>query len=151
MTQRNMFSCSKQSCIVSCCGEFLGFSDRLNSVDGRVFSEIILTDEDAKNILCSEFKNLVYCGTDGLFRIATTENGCCGAFQSGRCTINDLKPTICRCFPLYLDLFIGLCSQKECQAVATEYTLASYKNELPYFLKMCEFWLEYYKKLYKTI
>lgn len=150
-TSRNMyqelcFCCRQQECTKSCCGIYAGFSDKLNSVDGRSFTDIILTDDDAQSLLNSEYRDLVYLGDDGLYRIATAEDGVCCAYRLGRCLINDLKPTICKCFPLYLDIFIGLCSQKECIAVDAQYKLLNFRNELEPLLNMCEFWITYYRK-----
>lgn len=147
MKQESCFSCQQQDCPDSCCGVFEGFSDRLISVEGRDFSEIILTDDDVSALLNSEYKELLFQGSDGLFRIATAEDGTCLALRSGKCIINQFKPTICKCFPLYLDLFIGLCANRECRATGEHSSLQFYKNELPHFLQMCEFWINYYKKL----
>lgn len=146
MYQKLCFCCHQQECTESCCGAYNGFSDKLNSVDGRSFTDIILTGDDARSLLNSEYRSLVYQGDDKLYRIATAEDGVCCAYQSGRCLINDLKPTICKCFPLYLDIFIGLCSQKDCIAVDTQYTLHNFRNEIEPLLNMCEFWITYYRK-----
>ncbi len=147
------FSCYQQECNSSCCGAFTGFSDRLNSVDGRKFSDIILTDKDAKAILSSKYRELVYKGQDGLYRLKTAEDGACSAYIQGKCSINDLKPTICKCFPLYLDVFIGLCSQKDCIAADSRFDFQNYRNEIEPLLDMYEFWTKYYRtrmEEYKT-
>ncbi len=61
--------------------------------------------------------------------------------------MNDFKPTICKCFPLYLDAFIGLCAFKDCPSVKKDYTVENYSNELQYLLDMYEFWVSYYRNL----
>ena len=144
MQQESCFNCLRHECKTSCCGAFNGFSDKLNSIDNRSFTDIILTYDDAKALLNSEYKDLVYHDDDNLYKIKTAEDGTCSAFKDGKCIINEIKPTICKCYPLYLDICIGLCSQKDCAAVHPQYTLNSYKNEIKPFLKMCEFWIQYY-------
>lgn len=141
------FKCRSEKCLDSCCGVFEGFSDKLLSVDARSFTDIILTQQDVEKICGSDFEKYVFIGKDGIYRIRTSEQGICSAYKSGKCVMNDLKPTICRCFPLYLDAFVGLCVLKECPAVETSYTIKSYSNEIDNLIDLYEFWISYYKEL----
>ena len=142
-----LFCCQQDLCPDSCCGAYSGFSDKLNSVDGREFKDIVHTDEDALILQNSAFSHLIYQGQDGLYRILTDTDGYCAAYKSGKCLINDFKPTICKCFPLYLDMFVGICSHKDCPAANADYTLFDYENEVQSLIKMCEFWISHYRKL----
>ena len=142
-----MFSCQQDRCIDSCCGAYSGFYDKLISIDGRDFKDIVLTDEDVMAILNSEYFHLIYQGQDGLYRLLTDTDGYCAAYKSGRCLINDFKPTICKCFPLYLDMFVGICSHKNCPAAKADYTLFDYESEVQSLIKMSEFWISHYRKL----
>lgn len=140
------FYCNKQNCKKSCCGAFDGVSDRIAPIDNRSFKEIVLTLYDLEKIIASEFVDYIYIAKDGLGRVKTKTDGSCLAYESGQCLINDVKPTICRSFPLYLDIFVGLCTVKDCTAVKDEHNIKSYQNEIKYFLEMCEFWMSYYRK-----
>lgn len=147
MKGKMSFRCKGEQCSESCCGAFSGFSDRLFSVEGREFKDIILTPQDANRINGSIYKKYVFIGQDGIKRIKTDEQGVCSAYQSGKCLINDFKPTICKCFPLYLDAFIGLCAFKDCPSVEKVYTVENYLNELEYLINMYEYWISYYRNI----
>lgn len=141
------FQCQEEQCSKSCCGAFSGFSDRLLSVERRAFEDIVLTSKDINRLERSVYKKYIFTGKDGIKRIKTNEKGVCSAYRAGKCIINDFKPTICRCFPLYLDAFIGLCAFKDCPSVEETYTVENYANEIEYLLNMYEFWISYYRKL----
>lgn len=148
-TQKN-FCCQGEHCSESCCGEFNGFSDQLISIEGRDFKDIILTSDDIIKLKKSAYKNYIFVDQDGLGRIKTNDQGVCSALKDGKCQINDLKPTICRCFPLYLDAFVGLCSLKRCPAAEKTLRFENYINEIEPLLDMYEFWISYYRKLITT-
>lgn len=147
MKGKTSFCCQGEQCLKSCCGAFSGFSDRLFSVEGRKFKDIILTPQDVDRLHESIYKKYVFIDEDGIKKIRTDEQGVCSAYQSGKCLINDFKPTICRCFPLYLDAFIGLCAFKDCPSAEESYTVENYAGELEYLLDMYEFWIAYYRDL----
>ena len=142
-----MFCCMLANCPEGCCGAYSGFSKYLSSVDKREFKEIVLTDRDASLLKNSKYSEYVYQGSDGLFRIYTSEDGCCKAYRNGKCSIEELKPTICKCYPLYLDIFVGICSILSCPAVDSNFSLSQYEDELIPFLDMCEFWVNHYKRI----
>lgn len=141
------FLCQEELCAESCCGAFSGFSDKLVSVEGRTFKDIVLTPQDVNRLNKSIHKKYILTDTDGIKKIQTDEQGVCSAYQAGKCLMNDLKPTICRCFPLYLDAFIGLCAFKDCPSVDETYTVENYVNEIEYLLDMYEFWISHYRKI----
>lgn len=141
------FFCQGELCSQSCCGIFSGFSDRLVSVEGRAFKDIVLTQKDASRLNKSIYRKYIFTNKDGIKMIQTNERGVCSAYQSGKCLINNFKPTICRCFPLYLDAFIGLCAFKDCPSVEETYTVENYANEIEYLLDMYEFWISHYRKI----
>ena len=140
------FQCKGDLCENSCCGAYSGFSDKLLSVDGRLFKDIILTAKDFERLDKPQFEQYIVSGADGLKRMKTDNVGVCAAFQNGKCLINEFKPTICRCYPLYLDEFVGVCSFKECPSVVPGSTLACYRNEIESLLEIYEFWISYYRK-----
>jgi len=114
-------------------------------VEGRKFQDIVLTPQDVSNMDKKIINKYVFTGQDNIKRIRTDEKGLCSAYKLGRCVINDFKPTICRCFPLYLDAFVGLCAFKNCSSVKKSYTIEDYLDELEHLLNMYEFWISYYR------
>lgn len=147
MKNKKSFNCQGEKCTNSCCGAFEGFSDRLLSVDGRSFIDIILTDRDVIKLRGSSFEKYMFIGKDGIYRIKTSEQGVCSAYTSGKCAMNNLKPTICKCFPLYLDAFVGLCVLKDCPAVEESYKIENYSNEIGSMIELYEFWISHYKSM----
>ena len=141
------FLCQGELCAESCCGAFSGLSDKLVSIEGRAFKDIVLTPQDVIRLNKSIYKKCIYTDTDGIKKIRTDEQGVCTAYRSGKCLMNNFKPTICRCFPLYLDAFIGLCAFKDCPSVEETYTVENYANEIDFLLDMYEFWISYYRKI----
>jgi hypothetical protein len=140
------FCCLRDKCQTSCCGAFNGVSERISSVEDRKHTDIILTPSDMNRIIDSKYKDLIIVGEDGLGRVRTTDNGRCLAYDNGICKLNEVKPTICCCYPLYLDMFSGVCTINDCPSVRPEYDCRSYIRELSYLIEMYEFWIDYYKK-----
>lgn len=147
MSDKYQFRCKKELCKTECCGAYTGASNTLYPLSRRTFQDIILTNEDLKVISESKFREYSYVDEEGIGHIYTDTDGRCKAFGDGKCLINEVKPTICKAYPLYLDMFIGLCVAKECPAVSAEQGIENYKNEIVSFLKMCEFWMNYYRDM----
>jgi len=141
-----IFRCKKQECDINCCGKFGGITDNLIPIGGREFTEIILTKNDLHALLQSKYSEYVYIASDGLGRVKTDSNGECQAYRNRQCEINEFKPTICKSFPLYLDLFIGLCAIKSCPPTEQKLLENDYKSEIKSFIEICEFWVEHYKE-----
>lgn len=139
------FCCLCQSCPDCCCGPYSGFSETLQSVDGRMFNEIILTNQDVDLLVNHGFENFINKGEDGFSRLKTYSDGTCTALNNGKCSINQCKPTICKAFPLYIDAFIGVCAIKECKSVKPNTDLAFYNEQLRALLDMYQFWIDYYQ------
>ena len=140
------FGCKKHECDINCCGEFNGITDNIKPLGRRNFKEIILTKKDLQALMQSDYADYIYIASDGLGRVKTHSNGECLAYRNGQCEINKFKPTICKSFPLYLDLFIGLCTIKCCPSTMQELSENNYKSEIESFIEMCEFWIGYYKE-----
>jgi Fe-S-cluster containining protein len=73
------------------------------------------------------------------------EDGACKAFKNGKCTINKIKPTLCKAFPFYFDMFTGLCAIY-CEGFSDEYwtDLSEYQECFDAARKMYEFWIDFY-------
>src|SRR5258707_12470629 len=90
------FACLREECPKSCCGPFGGVQRGIDSLEGREFSEITLTDEDADRIIGAGGAHLVDQTENGTYRMRLLEDGTCSALQDGRCGIHTIKPTLCR-------------------------------------------------------
>jgi Fe-S-cluster containining protein len=137
------FACLKEECPSSCCGPFGGVQRGIDSVEGRQFSEIVLTDEDTKRLISSGCSHLVELTNSGKYRMKLHQDGTCTAFKDGRCSIHSIKPTLCRAFPFYVDMFVGLCGVTECPGFGSGWTqITRLKSEIQASKDMYQFWLD---------
>lgn len=146
------FRCKLDKCNRSCCGPFMGISSELHSADNRPFEEIVLTEEDCRNLIDSGYENLIEEGFSPLankeyYKIALKEDGTCKAWVNGRCSIHAISPTLCKAFPFYFDMFSGLCAigcegfSEDCQV-----ELADVAGFIESAKKMYRFWLDFYSE-----
>ena len=146
------FSCRMHLCQSSCCGPFAGITSNLTSIDERPFEEIVLTDEDYNKIYSSGHAELIeeavseHMGKK-YYKMALEKDGTCKALCNGLCTINDIKPTLCKAFPFYFDMFSGLCAI-DCEGFSDDYwtEIENCQYALDAAKKMYEFWLKFYTK-----
>ena len=146
------FRCLMNECEHSCCGPFGGITQELGNIDNRPFEEIVLTNEDYELFYSAGILHFVEKGySEGMgkhyYKMALESDGTCKAFVNGRCTINEDKPTLCRAFPFYFDMFSGLCAI-ECEGFSDEYwkDLKIYEGCFESAKKMYEFWIDFYTK-----
>jgi Fe-S-cluster containining protein len=136
------FVCLREECPNSCCGPFGGVQRGIDSVEGRRFSEIALTIDDANLLNASGCSHLIEL-TDAGYRMRLLEDGTCSALKDGRCSIHPVKPTLCRAFPFYVDMFVGLCGVIECPGFGSGWTrIERLQGEIKAAKKMYEFWLD---------
>ncbi|MDE5931843.1 MAG: YkgJ family cysteine cluster protein [Lachnospiraceae bacterium] len=144
MKQIKEFQCMGEKCPNHCCGSFDGISQRLRAIGTISFQEILLLPED-KDALCAIGReDLIVEKENGLAIIKTAPDGTCEALTGGKCGIYPARPAICRCYPLYMDLFTGICVDEKCPAVSGlsyEAVTAEAKEAL---LKVYAYWLKYY-------
>lgn len=137
------FACLREDCPTSCCGPFGGVQRGIDSVAGRRFSEITLTDDDARKLLEGGCSHLMEATADGHNRMKLLEDGTCSALKDGRCSIHKIKPTICRAFPFYVDMFVGLCGVTECPGFGSGWTpIEDLQDEVKAAKEMYSFWLD---------
>ena len=143
------FHCKTPACSKHCCKSYNGNADRLQSIDNNNFSEIILLPEDKERLLAAGYECLVKeSGNKHHFIIATEEDGTCLALENDICTIYDLRPAICRAYPLYLDMFAGICEQRECSGVIDGDPREYNKETISSAIDVYEYWIKYYKNIY---
>jgi len=112
------FSCLKEKCKKSCCGQFKGFQNKLVSVFGLGFSEIPLTKENVEFIKKINQEEKIYFKKEiDLWFIKLNRDTSCPFFHKGLCSIQESKPPICKAYPFYLDPCAGLSIDKSCPGV----------------------------------
>jgi len=112
-------------------------------VEGRKFNEIVLTEEDTNRLLSSGCAHLIERTDEGYYRMKLHQDGSCVAFISGRCSIHAVKPTLCRAFPFYVDMFVGLCGVTDCPGFGSGWTkVEDLRGEVKAAKKMYSFWLD---------
>jgi Fe-S-cluster containining protein len=143
INSRINFTCLKEECPSSCCGPFGGVQRGIDSVEGRKFSDIVLTPEDYSKIVQAGYSHLIERTSTGEYRMRLMEDGTCTAFKEGRCSIHQYKPTICRAFPFYVDMFVGLCGVTECPGFGAGWTkVEKLQDEVNAAKEMYTFWLD---------
>jgi Fe-S-cluster containining protein len=141
------FVCLKEKCPDTCCGPFGGVQRGIDSVAGRQFHEIVLTADDTRRLLEAGCVHLIERTPDGGHRMRTFEDGTCIALKDGLCSIHTVKPTLCRAFPFYVDMFVGLCGVTSCPGFGKGWTkLENLEPEIEAAKKMYQFWLESLEK-----
>ena len=140
------FDCLGKDCPNHCCGAYGAISDKLQSMSGVKFSEIILTDSDVQKIQNAGLERYILCGKDGLYRIKTHEDGACYALEDGKCAVYSVRPSICIAYPLYLDMFVGLCYLNECPAFSESISVSDTHDALLNLLDIYQYWIDYYRK-----
>ena len=144
------FACRMHLCQHSCCGPFAGVAADITNVEDRPFEEIVLTPEDYKKIYSAGHAALIEEGYSehmgkSYYKMALESDGTCRALRDGLCTIQDTKPTLCRAFPFYFDMFSGLCAI-DCEGFSDEYwtEIENCQYALEAAKRMYEFCLDFY-------
>lgn len=145
------FSCRMHLCQHNCCGPFCGVASDLSSVDERPFEEIVLTPEDYEKIYAAGHVELVEEAVSKqtgkpYYKMSLEPDGTCRALHKGLCSINSIKPTLCRAFPFYYDMFAGLCAI-DCEGFSDDYwtELENCRYALDAAKDMYQFWLDFYQ------
>lgn len=146
------FCCKMSECSHSCCGPFSSITENLDNIDNRPFDEIVLTDADYKKIFAGGYVDLVEDGyskdmAKSYHRMALEADGTCKAFVNGKCSIQAVKPTLCRAYPFYFDMFSGLCAIR-CDGFSDEYwlELSAVEECFAAAREMYEFWISFYSR-----
>lgn len=157
------FVCLASACPATCCGPFQGtralravltpedLGDPIDEphtpgTDISIFAQIRLTPEDVARLQGAGLDRImVYRGDAGdpAHYLRLREDGSCSALTStNTCGIHPHRPTICRAFPFYLDLFAGLAMVEACPGVgAGEQPLSALTEEIRSAVAMYRFWL----------
>ncbi len=136
------FSCLQQDCPQTCCGPFSGVHKGIESIGNREFSEIVLSNEEARKIIGGGFSDLIDIAPDGYYRMRLLSDGSCMALNNGLCTIHPLKPLLCKAYPFYIDMFAGLCASTSCPGFGAGWTsMKDLESEILSTLEVYRNWL----------
>ena len=136
------FACLREQCPNSCCGPFGGVQRGISSIEGRAFSEIVLTPQNYTDLAGAGYLHFAE-KVEGRYRMRLLEDGTCSALRNGSCSIHRVKPTICRAFPFYVDMFVGLCGVTTCPGFGAGFTpLENLKSDFESAKKIYEYWLD---------
>nr|VFJ91610.1 MAG: Fe-S-cluster containining protein [Candidatus Kentron sp. LFY] len=118
------FECLCEDCAVNCCGPFDGVAPNLQSTQGIKHTKIILLPQDVEQL--EEISRDDLISTENGFRFMKThEDGRCHAFIGGKCEVYHHRPTVCRAYPLYFDMFTGLCVDTNCPGIDNKESINS--------------------------
>lgn len=160
------FVCLGSECPNTCCGPFhgtralqaalthadlgavlLGINDPPEP-EGvvSIFALIRLSDTDLRWLQDAGLDRMVVRrGTmeQPAYYLKIREDGTCAALDSDRrCKIYAHRPTLCRAFPFYFDLFAGLSMVSSCPGVdAGQSTVGELQTEILAAVEMYELWL----------
>ena len=145
------YVCLMDQCPHSCCGPFGGVQRGIDSIEGRQFDEIFLNDEDVTRIISAGHSNFIGLNDRGGYSMKLHPDGTCRAFADGRCSIHQARPTLCRAYPFYIDMFVGLCITTTCPGIGQGWTpLNQLMPEIRSALEMYNFWFSEIHKLSKN-
>jgi Fe-S-cluster containining protein len=160
------FVCLGSDCPNTCCGPFHGtraLRSALTQADlgaligesadtaahtqaTSIFAEIRLTPEDVERMQNAGLDHLIVrreSGQQAAHYMRLGVDGSCAALSADKtCSIHPHRPTICRAFPFYVDLFAGLSMVAACPGVgAGERTVRELEPEIRAAITMYDFWL----------
>ena len=140
--------CDSLKCNNNCCSAFSGISSHLTPF-GKLacFSDIILTNEDYQLLIKAGYAEFIEIGEEGLKKLKTLKDGCCCAYQQGKCTIYENRPTICRAYQFYIDIFAGLCVINDCPSAPNNDRIIEYAEDIKTVLAVYKYWIEYYERI----
>lgn len=140
--------CDSKKCKNNCCAVFDGISTHLTPFGGSFkFSDIILSIEDYRLLCENDHIDLIEIGNNGLIKLKTSDNGLCSAFKNGKCTIYDYRPTVCRAYPFYIDMFAGLCTIKDCCAAPQKGNIVDFLDDIKAVISVYKKWITYYEQI----
>lgn len=159
------FTCLGSSCPNTCCGPFhgtralepvlshadlgtvLGNDADVDAEQVSIFAQIRLTDTDMQRLQSAGLDHFITRRGDvsapQYYMRLDTDGSCSALAKDGLCGIHPQRPTICRAFPFYVDLFAGLSMVGSCPGVgAGEQTVEKLRPEIDAAVDMYEFWLQ---------
>jgi Fe-S-cluster containining protein len=166
--RRVPYVCLGSECPNTCCGPFHGTralsaltsSHELGEIilgpcdpheqdtadDISVFAQIRLMDSDVMRLQGAGLDNMIVrrgLTAKPVYYLRLLSDGTCASLSVDRvCTIYHARPTLCRAFPFYFDLFAGLSMVESCPGVgAGESAVVDVRESIKAAVEMYESWL----------
>ncbi|RME93049.1 MAG: YkgJ family cysteine cluster protein [Candidatus Hydrogenedentota bacterium] len=143
------WTCLKDKCEKNCCGaefEMRQTSNRLCSVFKLHHNQVPLLPNEKELIAEKYGSHYIRQDIDGGFYINLSEDGKCPFLtDKGLCKIQEIKPTLCRAYPFYIDIFSGLNVDADCPGFGKGFTDRETVN------KMLEALIEVYELQIKKV
>ena len=95
--------CLKEKCPENCCGYFKDRLPNYRSIKGIKHDEILILPEEVINMTQNYINN-----KKNSHYLKLKKNRSCPFFANGKCNQFDIRPSVCRAYPFYIDLFTGL-------------------------------------------
>jgi len=142
------FKCLGNKCPQNCCGPYEGAVTGIESIDEFGFHNTFLTEEDVIKLQQNGYGFYINTLPTGEKVMKLNPDNSCFAFQDGKCTIHAFKPTLCRAYPFYIDMFSGLCGiTDKCPGFgAGETLLEDMINDIRASTEMYMHWLKQIEK-----
>lgn len=141
--------CMGTGCPHHCCGDFNGISTDLLPLGDVPFQDIILLPEEVVDLKKAGLEEFVTEADYKIPRLKVGEGGTCSALVDGKCSIYNHRPAICKAYPLYIDMFVGMCAHTLCPSFDLSVPIDEYKDAVNSLLKIYQYWIDYYSKLIK--
>lgn len=164
MGQEINWTCLGPDCPDSCCGpchhddfshdvpEVMNLGDIMDEHPNRSeitrdSGEIRLIQKDVERLRSAGQKSVIIKrkGVNGTrYYLELDEHGTCSMLnEDGSCSIYEYRPTLCRAFPFYFDLFNGLCILESCPGIGKGMTpLEEIEDQIRAAIEMYRFWLD---------
>lgn len=159
------YVCLGSSCPNCCCGPFHGTGALVATTRPQDLGRPLEPDEadEAASIsifaqirlLPVDVQRLQFAGLDDMivrrgsieeprYHLRLKPDGTCAALASGGlCSIHHARPTLCRAFPFYVDLFAGLSMVRSCPGVGAGKTkIKDLTTEIESAVTLYRFWLD---------
>lgn len=103
------WTCLREKCPENCCGYFRDRSPDYRSVKGIHHDEMLILSDEVGNfsddVLSRQGKN---------YYLKLEKDRSCPLFNAGKCKQFEDRPSVCKAYPFYIDLFTGLNIDMSC-------------------------------------
>ncbi|HAS00131.1 MAG TPA: hypothetical protein DEA43_02435 [Candidatus Moranbacteria bacterium] len=117
--------CLRDKCAKNCCGAFEDPLPNFVSIEGQERYEIEVLPNEIKK-LKNDCKDCIKSNADkGKSYMNLYKDHTCVLLKNGMCSKYEKRPSVCRSYPFYIDLFSGLNIDNSCPGVKKGWTNVS--------------------------
>ena len=138
------FKCLGAQCEKNCCGPFHGVNKTIEAIRTKGFHNIYLTPEDKHRLIQNGYGLYIDKDEHNRSVIKLNNDTSCTAFCNGKCLIHSIKPSLCKAYPFYIDMFSGLCGiVEECPGFGAGWTpVDKILKDISASIDIYQFWLD---------